>query len=290
MRLPKLIVAALGLVAVTTAAAPGWGPYVVRSGDTLWGLAHAHHTTVAAIQQQNHLRGDLIRIGQTLEIPGLGTGTPAASSPGATRAVSGSSSYVVRPGDTLTAIARAHHTTLAAIASLNHLSGHMTIYIGHTLRLPAVASVFVATPRSAAYAASVSASARRLAGVADPGPGAIRGLIAAEARRQGVSAPLAQAIAVQESGDRQRIVSATGAIGVMQLMPSTAAYLGVNPYDVNQNIRGGVTLLRRLLAATGNESTAIAAYYEGLTAVRTKGLYPDARLYVANVRALEKRF
>lgn len=288
MRLPRLIVAALGIVTVATAAAPGWGPYVVRSGDTLWGLAHAHHTTVAALQQQNHLRGDLIRIGQTLQIPGLGTGAPAASSPGATRAVAATSSYVVRPGDTLTAIARSHHTTLAAIAALNHLSGRMTIYIGHTLQLPTVAAVFVATPQPR-YAAAVAASAQRLADVADPGPSAIRGLIAAEARRQGVRASLAQAIAVQESGDRQRIVSATGAIGVMQLMPATAAYLGVDPYDVHQNIRGGVTLLHRLLADTGSESTAIAAYYQGLTAVRTKGLYPDTRQYVASVRALEAR-
>lgn len=290
MRLPKLIVAALGLVAVTTAAAPGWGPYVVRSGDSLWALAHAHHTTVTALRQQNHLSSDLIRIGQTLQIPGLGTGTPAASSPGTTRAVGGSSSYVVRPGDTLTGIARAHHTTLAAIAALNRLSGRMTIYAGHSLQLPTVASVFVATPRSAAYAASISASARRLAAVADPGPTAIRGLIAAEARRQHVSVPLAEAIAVQESGDRQRIISSTGAVGVMQLMPSTAAYLGVDPYDVHQNIRGGVTLLQQLLAATGSEPTAVAAYYQGLAAVRTKGLYPDTRLYVANVRALEKQF
>ncbi|HEX7355398.1 MAG TPA: LysM peptidoglycan-binding domain-containing protein [Mycobacteriales bacterium] len=290
MRLPKLIVAALGLVAVTTAAAPGWGPYIVRPGDSLWGLARAHHTTVAAIQQQNNLHGDLIRIGQTLDIPGLGAGAPAAASPGSTQAVGGSTTYRVRPGDTLTAIARAHHTTLAAIAALNHLSGRMTIYAGRIIQLPTVASVFVATPRSPAYAAAVSASAERLAGVADPGPAAIRALIAAEARRQGVPAPLAQAIAVQESGDRQRIVSATGAIGVMQLMPSTAAYLGVDPYDVNQNIRGGVTLLRRLLAATGSEPTAIAAYYQGLSAVRTRGLYPDTRLYVASVRALESQF
>jgi LysM repeat protein len=290
MRLPKLIVAAVGLVAVTTAAAPGWGPYVVHPGDSLWGLARAHHTTVTAIQQQNHLRGDVIRIGQTLEIPGLGSGTPAASSPGATRAVSSTTSYVVRRGDTLTAIAQKHHTTLTALATLNHLSGRMTIYVGRTLTLPSVASVYVSRAQSPAYAASISASARRLAGVADPGPTSVRAIVAAEARRQGVSQRLAEAIAMQESGDRQRIVSPTGAVGVMQLMPSTAAYLGVNPYDVNQNVRGGVILLKQLLASTGNESTAIAAYYEGLTAVRTKGLYSDTRAYVANVHALEKRF
>lgn len=290
MRLPKLIVAALGLVAVTTAAAPGWGPYIVRSGDSLWSLAQAHHTTVTAIQQQNHLRGDVIRIGQTLEIPGLGVGKPAAASPGATRTVGSTSSYVVRRGDTLTGIAQQHHTTLAAIAALNNLSGRMTIYVGRTLALPSVASVYVSQAQSPAYAASISASAQRLAGVADPGPAAIRQIVAAEARRQGVSERLAEAIAVQESGDRQRIVSPTGAVGVMQLMPSTASYLGVDPYDVTQNVRGGVTLLKQLLASTGNESTAIAAYYQGLTAVRTKGLYPDTRAYVANVRALETHF
>lgn len=290
MRLPKLIVAALALVAVTTAAAPGWGPYVVRSGDSLWSLAHTHHTTVSTIRQQNHLRGDVIRIGETLVIPGLGIGRPAASSPGRTQAVASSSSYVVRRGDTLTGVARQHHTTLAAIAALNHLDGRMTIYVGRTLRLPSVAAVFVSRAQSPAYAASIAASAQRLAVVADPGPAAIRRIVAAEAHRQGVSERLAESIAEQESGDRQRIVSPTGAIGVMQLMPSTAAYLHVNPYDVNQNVRGGVTLLKQLLASTGNESTAIAAYYQGLSAVRTKGLYPDTRAYVASVHALEKRF
>ncbi|HEY5335286.1 MAG TPA: transglycosylase SLT domain-containing protein, partial [Mycobacteriales bacterium] len=64
----------------------------------------------------------------------------------------------------------------------------------------------------------------------------------------------------------------------------------VNPYDVTQNVRGGVTLLKQLLASTGDESTAIAAYYQGLSAVRAKGLYADTRVYVANVHALERQF
>ena len=288
MRLPKLLIAALGLVAVTTAAAPGWGPYVVRSGDSLWGLAQAHHTTVAALKAENHLTGDMIRIGQTLQIPGLGTGQPAASSPGSNVPVAATTTYVVRPGDTLTAIARAHHTTLAAIASLNHLTGTMTIYAGRSLQLPSVADVYVSQAQSPAYAASIAASAQQLAGAADPGPTAIAQMVAAEAQRQGVSPKLAVAIATQESSLRQRIISPTGAIGVMQLMPSTAAYLGVNPYDVTSNVRGGVLLLKQLLAATGSESTAVAAYYEGLTAVQTRGLFPDTVAYVASVQRIAR--
>jgi soluble lytic murein transglycosylase-like protein len=197
----------------------------------------------------------------------------------------------VRSGDTLTSIARAQHTTIATMAALNHLSGRMVILIGQKLILPgAPAHVVVSTPQSPAYAASISASAQRLASSADPGPAAIQRMVVAEARRQRFSPALAEAIATQESGFTQRILSPTGAIGVMQLEPETAQYLGVNPYDLASNIRGGITLLRMLEQQMGSETLAIAAYYEGPTAVRTYGLFSDTKAYVASVQALERRY
>ncbi len=292
MRPPKLLIAALGLVAVATAATPGWGPYVVRSGDNLWTLARAHHTTVAALEHVNHLRGSTIYAGQTLEIPGLGAGVPAVAAPHRTTTVARVGTYVVRPGDTLTAIARAEHTTVPALASLNHLSGRLLIRIGQTLRVPAKPVRVVVPAR-----VNQAGPAGRLATAADPGPTAIRSLVVAEAQRQHLSPALAQAIATQESGFRMRIVSPTGALGVMQLEPATAQWLSgkgmgtIDPYNLTTNIRGGVLLLRILLAAThGNQPQAIAAYYEGLGAVRAGHMYSNTAGYVANVQALERRY
>jgi soluble lytic murein transglycosylase-like protein len=89
-------------------------------------------------------------------------------------------------------------------------------------------------------------------------------------------------------------VSSTDAVGVMQLMPSTAAWLAsyttrpLDRYDAGENVRGGVTLLH-LLLQSANVPDTIASYYQGLASVRANGLYPDTKAYVANVLALMAR-
>ncbi|AXA43511.1 hypothetical protein ACVMIX_005157 [Rhizobium leguminosarum] len=82
-----------------------------------------------------------------------------------------------------------------------------------------------------------------------------------EAIRQGVDPNFALAVAEQESGFRQSGRSAVGAIGVMQLMPRTAAQLGVNPCDTRDNIRGGVKYIKQLQGIFGNRYDLIAAAY-----------------------------
>ncbi|CDZ40248.1 Lytic transglycolase [Neorhizobium galegae bv. officinalis] len=82
-----------------------------------------------------------------------------------------------------------------------------------------------------------------------------------EAIRQGVDPNFALAIAEQESRFRQSARSAVGATGVMQLMPGTAAQLGVNPYDTRDNIRGGVKYIKQLQGMFGNRYDLIAAGY-----------------------------
>jgi hypothetical protein len=94
-------------------------------------------------------------------------------------------------------------------------------------------------------------------------------LIIQEANAQGVDPGIALAVARTESGvcqwtpDGSAVTSSTGAIGVMQLEPGTAAQLGVDPFDVNQNIRGGVAYLKQLYQKYGNWSDALAAYNWG---------------------------
>jgi hypothetical protein len=82
-----------------------------------------------------------------------------------------------------------------------------------------------------------------------------------EAIRQGVDPNFALAIAEQESRFRQSARSAVGATGVMQLMPGTAAGLGVNPYDTRDNIRGGVKYIKQLQGMFGSRYDLIAAGY-----------------------------
>lgn len=112
-------------------------------------------------------------------------------------------------------------------------------------------------------------------------------LINKAAKRFGLSPSLLGAVAQAESGGNVNAVSPMGAIGVMQLMPSTAAGLGVNPYDPEQNIYGGAQYLRQQLDRfEGNIPKALAAYNAGPGAVEEyNGIppYRETREYIFRV-------
>lgn len=89
-------------------------------------------------------------------------------------------------------------------------------------------------------------------------------LIAKVASTAGIDPNLAVGVATQESGlNPQAVNPSSGAVGMMQLMPATAAALGVNPHDVMGNIQGGIRYLREQLANFGDEAKALAAYNWG---------------------------
>lgn len=88
-------------------------------------------------------------------------------------------------------------------------------------------------------------------------------IIITEAQAQGVNPTVALAVAQQESGLNENAVSPAGAIGVFQLMPATAAELGVNPYDVTQNIQGGIKYLKQQIATFGSVPLGLTAYNWG---------------------------
>ena len=123
------------------ASQPGSGPtYTVRRGDTLFSIATRHGTTVAAIMQANRLSTYLIYVGQRLAIPG-NSGTANSSgavSSGAGQTGSGQT-YTVRRGDTLSAIAARHGTTVAAIMQANSLRSSV-IYAGQRLTISGAGS------------------------------------------------------------------------------------------------------------------------------------------------------
>lgn len=124
----------------------------------------------------------------------------------------------------------------------------------------------------------------------DPSTILVYNMINKAAARHGLPADLIHAVASMESGYQQKARSSQGAIGVMQLMPSTARYLGADPSDTAQNIDAGTRLLRTLLLKyEGNPNQlalALAAYNAGPGAVDRFGGVPpyvETRRYVDKV-------
>lgn len=111
--------------------------------------------------------------------------------------------------------------------------------------------------------------------------------IHAAAQKYHLDPKLVSAVAEVESGGDQNAVSPAGAVGVMQLMPDTAAGLGVDPYNMEGNIEGGAKYLREMLDTfDGDVKKAVAAYNAGPNAVKAYGgvpPYAETESYVNRV-------
>lgn len=120
-------------------------------------------------------------------------------------------------------------------------------------------------------------------------------LIASSAARWHVDKALVKAIVANESAFMPGATSPTGAQGLMQLEPGTAAALGVtDPYDPEQNVNGGTRYIRALLDRFGGDATrALAAYNAGPGAVEKYGgvpPYAETRAYVERVLESYRRY
>jgi soluble lytic murein transglycosylase-like protein len=127
------------------------------------------------------------------------------------------------------------------------------------------------------------------------GPTAYDGLIADAAARHGVDPALLKGLIEQESGFDPNAGSPAGARGLCQLMPGTAAGLGVSdPTDPAQAIEGGAKYLRQQLDAFGGDVTkALAAYNAGPGAVQRHGgvpPYAETQQYVQRVLAFAEQY
>ncbi len=117
-------------------------------------------------------------------------------------------------------------------------------------------------------------------------------VIVEHARLNGVRPDLVRAVVQVESGFNPYARSPKGALGLMQLMPATARELGVsNPFNADENVRGGVAYLRRLLDRYGNdEQLALAAYNAGPGAVDRYGEsvppYRETQNYVSRIKQI----
>jgi LysM repeat protein len=127
--------------ATTTAPEPTATPsaseftYVVRTGDTLWGLAIRFGTTVEAIKARNSLTSDMIYKGDELTIPGTDPGTGQTVT------------HTVQPGENLFRIALKYQTTVEAISAANSIVNPSLIYAGQKLTIPSGGG----TPTTARY-------------------------------------------------------------------------------------------------------------------------------------------
>jgi peptidoglycan hydrolase-like protein with peptidoglycan-binding domain len=187
--------------------------------------------------------------------------------------------YVVRSGDTLTAIASRYGTTVRALERANGIRRGEFILIGARLRVPRRAAATVSHVAVAAVPASD-----------------VRSSIDRWAVHYGVDVHLARGLAWMESGFQPAISSPIGAWGVMQVTPATWDYvetvlLGM-PVErtADGNVRVGVAYLSHLLREFhGDERLALAAYYQGPASVQKRGLLRESRAFVADVLALKAR-
>jgi len=258
------------------------GAYRVRSGDTLSAIAVRLGVSTGALVRANRLTDpNRIVVGRRLVLPGSAPAAAAATPAAVTASPSSSGSYRVRPGDTLSGIAARLGVSEGSLAGANGLADPNRIVLGALLRVPG--GGMAATTSLPATPAWVD-------------PGVIPGLIARSAAVHGVDPALARAVAWQESGFQQAMRSPVGALGVMQIMPETAEWLGpallgrrIDASQVQDNVDAGVSYLAWLIRQAGSVEDAVAGYYQGLRSVRERGMYDDTRQYVENVLSLRGR-
>ncbi len=124
----------------------------------------------------------------------------------------------------------------------------------------------------------------------DENVGSIDKLIYSMAQKYGVDPTLIQQVVKAESGFNTKATSQSGAMGLMQLMPGTAASYGVdNAYDATQNLDGGTHFLKDLIERfQGNIPMSLAAYNAGPGAVdKYQGIppYKETQAYVQKIMA-----
>lgn len=98
--------------------------------------------------------------------------------------------------------------------------------------------------------------------------GEVKQAIIKQANAMGVEPAIALSIAKAESGFRQEAKGASGTIGVFQLMPATAKNMGLNAYDLNDNIKGGIQYYKTMYQKFGSMELAVAAYNTGPDAIK----------------------
>jgi N-acetylmuramoyl-L-alanine amidase len=305
---PQLVLLPLAAAALLWVPSTARADFVhtVLPGESLTSVAAADGLTVAQLAAANGLSPYArLVIGSSLMIPPQdGDGDTDDESSTATALPSSTAgSYVVQPGDTLTAIAARAGTSVAQLAAANRLDPNGVLLSGTVLRLGEGTQLL-----SDQTGSSNPATSQPVGAVAEGSPTAppyptrerlTASQIGQIAAYEGVPAALAEAIAWQESGFNNGLVSSADARGIMQILPGTWNWIGQNlatppplgTASAAQNVRAGTLLLHSLLQATGgNQQLAAAGYFQGLPSVQQNGMYPATQQYVNDVMSLERQF
>jgi LysM repeat protein len=257
--------------------------HVVSSGESLSVIAGMYDVTVGQLVDVNDVADpDVIFPGQELHVPGGGSSGRGGGS------VAASSAYVVQAGDTLSGIAVRFDVSAADLQAANGIEDPDFIHVGQELSVPGSSPAAAARPASGGLSPANKPANPELEAAFDE--------IAAY---HGVDAGLVKALAWVESGWQQHIVSPTGAVGVMQLMPGTTAWLEADMFgrDLDEggsayhNIQLGTAYLAILMRATGgNEKVAVGSYYQGHGNTMSGVLYGETVDYIGAVFAVRDAY
>jgi hypothetical protein len=228
----------------------------------------------------------------------------------------------VHRGDTATGLAVRFHAWTDELRTINSLGRHAHLYVGDRIRIPVVMAAWRrdhARPHHRTHRRAHRRAPHRVHRAAhhrhpaqhrlrpghsrpssrpwrhaDASRHDVRGVLTRTAQRHGINPRLALAISWQESGWQQRRLSPAGAVGVMQVMPSTgrwiSTYVGrrLNLYGLHDNATAGVVLVK-VLQDTTSGHRVIGSYYQGLGSIRQHGMYPSTKAYLRSVLAIRKR-
>lgn len=285
----------VGPVAATPAASPAPAAppapaakapasVIVKAGDTLSAIAARNGVSLATVLAANNLQmRSIIYPGQKIL---LATATaapapvakPAPAAPTTIAPAASGTTHIVKAGDTLSKIAATYGVSLSSVLSGNGMTLKTIIYPGQKIIIGAAAP---AAPAPAAAPAPVAS--------ASPSSAQLKTMVADTARRMGVDPSLALAFAMQESGFRQNVTSSAGAIGTMQVMPTSGEWASqlvgrqLDLRNAQDNVTAGVAIIAALVRTSPSTEIAIASYYQGQYSVMNRGMYEDTKEYVASV-------
>jgi murein DD-endopeptidase MepM/ murein hydrolase activator NlpD len=204
-------------------------------------------------------------------------------------AAQGQVPHTVAPGESLWSIAAEDGLTVEELATANGLSPDAQLVAGATVLIP---------PAGGAAMSELSACVWHCASSGHPHPTnevVAPERIASIAAEYGMSAPLAQSIAWNESAFDNAAVSGAGARGVMQIIPDTWTFIDeqlaeqpLDPASAIDNVEAGVIYLHYLYHLKGGDGdAAVASYFQG---PNREELLPETETYVREIRDDQAEF
>jgi LysM repeat protein len=306
--------------------------HVVGAGETLTSIAEKYGVDLSRLADANNLADhDVIILGENLVIPGVDTPSQTSGYADIT--------HIVQMGETLSEIASRYSVRIAALVEANALADPNLVVAGQSLAVPGATAASAPAPAAPVLPAQrthIVVAGQTLASIAahygltqetlieangllDPNhiiegqalviPGGIadrvfsldeyEGILEDAAAEFGIPAALIKALAWQESGWNQFVVSHAGAVGLMQVTPWTAEWALATlvpdttawQTDPVANARMGTAILHHWLERSDwSVETALGAYYQGWRSLHEIGVYEETTVYIASVLALVAQF